>query len=233
MASNGESVTEQNSISIRINTLLDRLAAQSAWRAAAIVVAAALALALGLATTAQAAGPVSCASLSCRSEATLASESYQPAANERWIEVDLGRHEVLLHEGARVIKTLPAATGRNDTPGTTTYPGIYEVYRKSRILQYLEGEKVYIRDWVAFDAEWANGFHSFPLDEYGKVLDARVREGLSSGCVRTADSSFVYNFAEIGMTVFVRSAPERISLERDFDLFPNSLYGQRVALNRR
>jgi len=138
-------------------------------------------------------------------------EDFQPAAAERWIEVDLESHEVLLRSGSDVLQRVPAATGRNDTPWTTTYSGLFRVYSKSRDLSYLPQQGVYIRDWVGFDSRWYNGFHSFPLNGRGGVLDGRVGQDITNGCVRTGASDAIYRFAQIGMRVLIRGdrAPAR------------------------
>lgn len=131
-----------------------------------------------------------------------------PAPGERWIEVDLDAHEVRLRVGSTILRSLPAATGRNDTPWTTTYPGDFRVYNMDRSFTYLPEWGVYIRDWVGFDPRWHNGLHSLPMDQRGRVIDDRVGEPVTSGCIRTGPSSLIYDFARIGMRVSVRGEPQ-------------------------
>lgn len=127
----------------------------------------------------------------------------RPAA-ERWIEVDLTQQVVRLYEGANLLGEYPVATGRGDRPATLTYTGTFTVYAKHQPLTYLPDFDVYISDWVGFDREHAIGFHSLPKDKYGRILDGRLGQPVSHGCVRVGNSAAVYNFAQIGMRVVVR-----------------------------
>jgi hypothetical protein len=121
----------------------------------------------------------------------------------RWIQVDLNTHEVTLCSGSESLTRFPAATGRNGRPSETTFPGLFRVYSKATGPSYLPNEGVYVRDWVGFDPTWHNGFHSFPLDARGSILDNRVGRNITAGCVRTAASDVIYQFAELGMPVLV------------------------------
>ena len=60
----------------------------------------------------------------------------------------------------------------------------------------------YISNWVGFDPDKANGFHSFLKDKSGAVVDASTGR-VSNGCIRTGAEADVYAFAEIGMPVWV------------------------------
>jgi hypothetical protein len=122
---------------------------------------------------------------------------------ERWIEVSGRDQMVRLCEGERVVGQYLAATGRGDRPETTTFKGLFTVREKSQGPLYLSEYGVYIRDWVGFDKERDNGFHSQPMDEFGRVLDSRLGQPVSRGCVRTAQSAEVFKFAEFGMKVWV------------------------------
>jgi len=122
---------------------------------------------------------------------------------ERWIEVSVRDQMVRLCEGERVMGEYLAATGRGDRPETTTFKGLFTVREKSQGPLYLSEYGVYIRDWVGFDKEHDNGFHSQPMDASGRVLDGRLGQPVSLGCVRTAQSAEVFKFAEFGMKVWV------------------------------
>jgi len=122
---------------------------------------------------------------------------------ERWIEVSLREQVVRLCEGDGVRGEYLAATGAGDEPETRTFSGLFEVYEKSDGPLYLWQYDVYISDWVGFDLEHENGFHSLPMDESGRVLDSRLGLPVSHGCVRTAQSVAVFEWATIGMTVWV------------------------------
>ena len=55
---------------------------------------------------------------------------------------------------------------------------------------------------MAFDPQRDNGFHSFLLDESGKVVDPTTGE-VSNGYIRTGASKTIFDFAEVGMAVYV------------------------------
>jgi lipoprotein-anchoring transpeptidase ErfK/SrfK len=122
---------------------------------------------------------------------------------ERWIEVSLSDQLVRLCEGSQMAGEYLAATGTADRSETTTFPGLFMVHNKNKGPVYLSQFDVYISDWVGFDQEHANGFHSLPKDKIGRVLDDRLGQPVSHGCVRTAQSAAVYDFAAIGMKVWV------------------------------
>jgi hypothetical protein len=121
----------------------------------------------------------------------------------RWIEVSLSDQLVRLCEGNQMAGEYLVATGAADRPETTTFPGLFTVHNKDKGPVYLSQFDVYITDWVGFDQEHANGFHSLPKDKIGRILDDRLGQPVSHGCVRTAQSAAVYDFAAIGMKVWV------------------------------
>ncbi len=129
---------------------------------------------------------------------------------QRWIDVNLSDGTTRLIEGRRVVQELPSAIGYG-IPGSpsdffSTAPGLYWVYSKIDELHHdTEYSGLYFQGWVGFDPSRANGFHSFLLDETGKVVDSRLGT-ISHGCVRTGDWKAVYDFAEIGMPVVVHGA---------------------------
>ena len=122
---------------------------------------------------------------------------------ERWIEVSLSDQLVRLCEGSQITGEYLAATGAADRLETTTFPGLFMVHNKNKGPVYLSQFDVYVTDWVGFDQEHANGFHSLPKDKIGRILDDRLGQPVSHGCVRTAQSAAVYDFAAIGMKVWV------------------------------
>jgi hypothetical protein len=122
---------------------------------------------------------------------------------ERWIELSLRDQVVRLCECERVMGEYLAATGRGDRPETTTFKGLFTVYEKNQGPLYLREYGVFIRDWVGFDQDHDNGFHSQPMDANGLVLDSRLGQSVSQGCVRTAQSAEVFRFAKFGMQVWV------------------------------
>lgn len=122
--------------------------------------------------------------------------------DDRWIEVDLPAQMVRLHDGKRTVGEYVVATGLGDRPETRTCPGVFEIRVKMRgPVQSVPG--VYVMDVVEFDLEHGNAFHSPPMDARGQVLDPRLGEPLTAGCVRVAESAAVFDFAAIGMKVWV------------------------------
>ncbi len=98
----------------------------------------------------------------------------------------------------------PVAVGAQINTGAyeSTQTGLFHVYNKIAGLQYDPPYATYISDWVGFDPTKANGFHSFLVDKDGKVTDGRTGR-ISNGCIRTAASTAIFAYAEIGMPVYV------------------------------
>lgn len=95
-----------------------------------------------------------------------------------------------------------AGTGVNQNPQTTTYPGIFEITSKYKgPIETAPG--VYVTDVLEFDPEHGNGIHSMPLDAEGNILDERLGQPVSAGCVRVGEAAIIYDFAHLGMTVWV------------------------------
>jgi len=121
----------------------------------------------------------------------------------RWIEVSLSEQVVRLHDGQRVVGEFLATTGVGDTPDTTTFPGLFSVYQKHEGPMYLREYGVYVTHWVGFDPEHDNGFHSLPMDAEGRVVDSRLGQPVSHGCIRLIFPEIVYRFATFGMQVWI------------------------------
>jgi hypothetical protein len=132
--------------------------------------------------------------------------------NERWINVNLTDSTTRLVEGRKILREIPSAYGYgkygSDSDYFSTAPGLYRVYTKYEGLQHdNEYTGFYFQGWVGFDPSRANGFHSFLMDDKGKVVDSRLGP-VSHGCVRTEDWKAVYDFAQIGMPVVVHGSPQ-------------------------
>jgi lipoprotein-anchoring transpeptidase ErfK/SrfK len=133
------------------------------------------------------------------------SRPFIPNGGEHWAEVSLGKALVTLYEGERVRQVFQMSYGRGDTPNTTTYPGLFTVYAKDASLHQSAVAGEYIRNWVGFDQRWANGFHSVIMDRSGTVIDQRLGQAISSGCIRTtlADSATIFAWLPYGAQVWV------------------------------
>jgi hypothetical protein len=95
---------------------------------------------------------------------------------------------------------------RRSTPGAylSTATGLFHVYSKTQALTYDPPYDTYISDWVGFDPQLDNGFHSFLKDKDGHVVDASTGR-ISNGCIRTPQPEVVFAFAETGMPVYAHT----------------------------
>jgi hypothetical protein len=123
----------------------------------------------------------------------------------KWIDVDVTRLQVQLMDGDKVLTTIgPIAVGEAINTGEyeSTQTGLFHVYEKRQELAYDPPYDTYISDWVGFDPALANGFHSFLKDKNGNVVNPSTGR-ISNGCIRTADSTVIFAYAQIGMPVLV------------------------------
>ncbi len=121
---------------------------------------------------------------------------------ESWIEIDLARQTLALHEGGAVRAEYLVSTGVTTDPKYATPPDLYRVQSKDKgPVESAPG--VFVSDIVMFDLGRGNGIHSLPMDAAGTVLDATVGTPATAGCVRLAESAQVFEFARIGMRVWI------------------------------
>lgn len=121
---------------------------------------------------------------------------------DAWIEVDLAKQIVILHEGALILAEVPASTGVTSDPKYATPPGLYRVESKDKgPVESVPG--VYVNDLIMFDTRNGNGIHSRPMDAAGNLLDATLGKPATAGCVRVGESSRVFEFAQAGMWVWI------------------------------
>jgi len=116
-----------------------------------------------------------------------------------WIEVDLTRQLVVLHEGGSIIAKLPASSG---VAGHSTPPGLYRV----QMMEKGPDENVpgvFVSDILIFHMGKELGIHSMPMNAEGQVLDPTLGRPSTGGCVRVGDSARVFEFAELGMRIWV------------------------------
>ena len=136
-----------------------------------------------------------------------ADRTAEGARTGRWIEVDVTRFVVRLMDGKQVVREIgPVAVGREVDTGRyeSTQTGLFHVYNKTAPRTFDAPYNTYIQWWVGFDPAKDNGFHSFLLDAEGKVMDAGTGR-ISNGCIRTGEAEAVFQYAEVGMPVFVRA----------------------------
>ena len=91
---------------------------------------------------------------------------------EHWIDVDRGGGTVTLYIGDTPVNSFYASMSKDQSDSSfyATAIGTYYVFSKYKGIAWTEWGQVYIRDWVGFDADRDNGFHSYSLDSDGNVL---------------------------------------------------------------
>jgi lipoprotein-anchoring transpeptidase ErfK/SrfK len=126
----------------------------------------------------------------------------QISPSASWIEIDLARQVVVLHQGDVISAEYPASTGVISDPKYATPPGLYQVQSKEKgPIESVAG--VYVSDVIMFDIRNGNGIHSRPMDAKGKLLDATLGQPATAGCVRVGESASVFEFARFGMWVWI------------------------------
>lgn len=128
----------------------------------------------------------------------------QVVPGERWIEVDRSEATVTLHDGNRIVAVFAGLMGRDPSPDGyySTAIGTYHVFSMNRDLTETPfAPGVFLTDWVGFDPERSNGFHSPTRDAEGNVV--QTGGTVTMGCVRLSedDARFLFDFAELGMRV--------------------------------
>ncbi len=126
-------------------------------------------------------------------------------SGERWIDVNRSSQTVTLMEGGSAVASYWGAFGYDDSDYGfyATAIGTYYVYSKAQDLNWTEWGQAYITDWVGFDPERANGFHSYSRDANGNVIAGG--DAPTGGCVATAPgaAAHIFAFAAMGMRVEV------------------------------
>lgn len=123
---------------------------------------------------------------------------------EHWIDVNRSTATVTLYIGTTVVAQYSARIGRDPSADGfySTAVGTFHVYSMQKDLSSTPFvDDVYLSDWVGFDPDRKNGFHSPVRNADGSV---REPQNLTTmGCVRLGetDAQAVFAFAEIGMRV--------------------------------
>jgi lipoprotein-anchoring transpeptidase ErfK/SrfK len=118
---------------------------------------------------------------------------------DSWIEVDLTRQMVVLHEAGSVIAEYPASSGVASHP---TPPGLYRVQMMEKgPIENVPG--VFVSDMLMFHLGKGIGIHSRRMDADGNLLDATLGQPSSGGCVRVGESARVFEFAQLGMRIWI------------------------------
>lgn len=123
----------------------------------------------------------------------------------RWIDVNVSTYAVRLMDGTIAVQEIaPVGVGVQVDTGeyASSQTGLFYVHTKIEELAYDPPYDTYISHWIGYDADRANGFHSFLKDAAGTVVDPSTGR-VSNGCIRTGSPEVVYAYAELGMPVWV------------------------------
>ena len=62
---------------------------------------------------------------------------------------------------------------------------------------------VFVSDILIYDFVAGAGIHSMPMDQEGNVLDSRLGEPVTAGCVRVGEAAAVFRFAKLFMRIWI------------------------------
>lgn len=126
---------------------------------------------------------------------------------EHWVDVNRSNGLVTLYIGDQVYAQYWGSLSYDSSDGGfyTTASGTYYVYSMYQPLSYTPFADNYITDWVGFDPDRRNGFHSWTRDASGAVIPNG--SGPTAGCVALEPSAAqaLYTFSYIGMMVVVHN----------------------------
>ena len=126
----------------------------------------------------------------------------QISSSASWIEVDLAKQIVVLHESGAILAEYAASTGITSESKYATPAGLYHVQSKEKgPIESVPG--VFVSDVIMFDIFNGNGIHSRPMDKQGEILDTTLGQPATAGCVRVGESVSVFEFAKLGMWVWI------------------------------
>lgn len=102
---------------------------------------------------------------------------------ERWVDINRTDQTVTVFDGAQPIATYWGAMGvdRSDAGFFATANGTFYVYEKYEDLSYTIWGRSWVRNWIGFDPNRLNGFHSYSMDWAGQVIPGGA--GPTGGCV--------------------------------------------------
>ena len=152
--------------------------------------------------------PVESGSDNTRSEAVEPDTEVAEVTGEHWIEVDRSSAMITLHIGETAQASFKGKIGRDpsDDGFYSTAVGTYFVYTKNPGLTSTPFvADVYMTDFVGFDPNRHNGFHSPIRDATGALLPSQNATTL--GCVRLEEEAAkeLFAFAYIGMRVEIHN----------------------------
>jgi hypothetical protein len=124
---------------------------------------------------------------------------------ERWVDVNRSTQTVTLYEGDQPVASYWAAMGvdSSDDGFFATAVGTYYVYDLHADRSWTDWGGAWVEDWVGFDPNRLNGFHSFSMDANGQLIPGG--DGPTGGCVALAPDAAaqIFSFVAIGTRVEV------------------------------
>jgi len=133
------------------------------------------------------------------------SYSAPASGQEHWADIDRSSSMVTLYAGDQAVASYWGAMSADSSESGfyATAIGTYWVYEKHEELSWTIYGQAWVRNWVAFDPERLNGFHSFSMDQSGQVLAGG--DGFTGGCIALAPSAaeHVSSFLSLGSRVVV------------------------------
>lgn len=128
-----------------------------------------------------------------------------PVVAERWVDIDRSEQTVTLYEGDVPVASYWGAMGRDQSESGffATALGTYNIYEKYQDLSWTVWGRAWVTDWVGFDPERINGFHSYSMDASGQVIPGGA--GPTGGCIALAPEAAdaLFAFVSIGSRVEV------------------------------
>lgn len=132
-------------------------------------------------------------------------ETYMNASNHSsdtnyFVWVDLARQNIYIFQGSQskwhLTKLLLCASGKSTT---STIRGYFKIQDRGEMLRSKETAKY----WVRFHDNYL--FHSCPLDNQGEVIDPRLGEPISNGCIRMhiEDAKWFFETIPTNTTVWI------------------------------
>lgn len=125
-------------------------------------------------------------------------------SGERWVDVNRTTGLVTLYEGGQIVHQFEGLIGKDPSPDGyySTAVGTFYVHVKiGELTETPFAPGAYLSDFVGFDQERSNGFHSPIRDAEGSIIHTGGTTTL--GCVRLGEdeAKIMYDFAFIGMRV--------------------------------
>jgi len=124
---------------------------------------------------------------------------------EHWVDVNRSTQTVTLFAGDVPIASYWAAMGSDpsDDGFFATAVGSYAVYEKIGGLSWTNWGGAWVADWIGFDPNRLNGFHTYSMDENGQVIAGG--DNPTGGCVALdpAAADQLFDFVSVGTRVEV------------------------------